>query len=84
MSTRLAISALLFMMIQAVLFGIGAVLILATPLQGRAAELMPILVVLTMALSGGASWWLAPRLRSRFWKSSHRLTAGDKFLADIS
>ncbi len=84
MSTRLAIAALLFMMVQAVFFGIGAVLVLATSLQKDAAELMPLMVASTLVISVPVSWWLAPRLRARFWKSRTSLTAADRFLADIS
>lgn len=80
----MSIAALLFMMVQAVFFGVGAVLILATPLKAFAIELMPIMVVNTMVISVPVSWWLAPRLRARFWRSSPRLSAGDRFLADIS
>jgi hypothetical protein len=84
MSTRLAIAALVFMMVQAVLFGIGAIVILATPLQTRAVELFPAMIAISVALSLPLSWWLAPRLRARFWNTEKPLSAGDKVLADIS
>ena len=41
MSVRLGIAVLVGMMLQAVLFGIGAVLVLATPLKEVAMQLMP-------------------------------------------
>ncbi len=84
MSTRLAIAALLFMMVQAVFFGIGAIILLATPLKDRAAELMPFMIAITIAISLPVSWWLAPRLRARFWNSSAPLSTGDKLLSDLS
>lgn len=84
MSTRLAIASLLFMMVQAVFFGIGAVILLATSLERHAAELMPVMIASTLAVSLPVAWWLAPRLRARFWKSSARLSPADRFLADIS
>ena len=84
MKVRLAIAALLFMMIQAVFFGIGAVLVLATPLKEQAMTLMPLVVVVTMIVSVPASWWLAPHLRARFWRYPERLTVADKVISALS
>ena len=69
MSTRLAISFLIFMIVQAVLFGVGTVLVLATPLAEYAMALMPWVVGLSFVASVPFSWFLAPRLRARFWRS---------------
>lgn len=68
MSVRLQIAALVFMMTQAVLFGIGAALALATPLAKTAMSLMPWVVGGSTILSAPISWMLAPRLRARFWR----------------
>ncbi len=84
MTVRLGIAALLFMMIQAVFFGIGAVLVLATPLKDRAMELMPLMVVGTIVLSLPISWWLAPRLRARYWRNHRRDGWADKTLDSLS
>ena len=72
MGIRLAIAALVFMMAQAVLFGIGAVLVLATPLSEFAMTLMPWVVGVSTVVSLPLSWFLAPRLRLRYWQERER------------
>ena len=67
MSVRFQIATLVFMMVQAVLFGIGAVLVLATPLSARAMVLMPWVVGISFPISAPLSWWISPRLQARFW-----------------
>ncbi len=84
MRVRIGIAALLFMMIQAVFFGIGAVLVLATPLKDMAMTLMPLVVVGTSLLALPISWWLAPRLRARYWRDSRRDGWADKTLDVLS
>ena len=64
MRTRLAIAALLWPMIQGVLFGLGMVALLASPLE--AAEMMSAvwwMIAATCAVSLPLAWVLAPRLR---------------------
>ncbi|HMN73707.1 MAG TPA: hypothetical protein PKA55_17750 [Rhodoblastus sp.] len=68
MSTRLQLSAMVYMMVQAVMFGVGAVLVLGTPLANTAMTLMPWVVISSALLSAPISWALAPRLRARFWR----------------
>lgn len=68
MSVRLQIAAMLFMMIQAVLFFAGILLLLLTPLSREAMDLMPWVVGGTAIVSLPLSWWLAPRLRARTWR----------------
>lgn len=68
MSTRLQIAALIYSMIQAVTFGVGALLVLATPLAERAMILMPVVVVASLVVSLPVAWMMAPRLRARFWR----------------
>jgi hypothetical protein len=65
MYVRLQIAALVFMMVQAVLFGTGAILVIATPLTTYAMQLMPWVVVISTVVSLPISWMLAPRLRLR-------------------
>ena len=84
MTTRIAIATLIYLMFQAVLFGIGAVLVLATPLADSAMQLMPWVVVLSFAFAVPSSWWLAPRLRARYWKRKKALDGADKLIAQIS
>ena len=66
MFVRVQIAALVFMMVQAVLFGTGAILVLATPLTAYAMQLMPWVVVISTLVSLPLSWLLAPRLRLRY------------------
>jgi hypothetical protein len=84
MKVRLAIATLLFMIIQSVFFGIGAVLVLATPLKEQAMLLMPLVVVVTMVVAAPASWWLAPHLRARYWHHPERHTTADKVISALS
>jgi hypothetical protein len=75
MSVRFQIAALIFMMVQGVLFGVGVVLILATPLSAWAMQLIPALVVVSLGISVPASWIIAPQLRLR--RHKERLAAQD-------
>ena len=84
MIVRFGIAALMFMMIQAVLFGVGTVIVLATPLSDRAMELMPLVVMVTSVIAIPLSWWLAPRLRARYWRNHPRASLADKALSSLS
>ena len=84
MSVRLGIAALVFLMIQTVLFGIGTVLVLATPLKEQAMLLMPAVVVSSFVAAVPFSWWFAPRLRARFWRHRRHPSAADRLLAELS
>lgn len=64
MSVRLQISAMLYLMIQAVLFGAGVIAILATPLAPHAFALIPQMTVVTALISLPLAWLLAPRVRA--------------------
>ena len=70
MSIRLQISILVYVMVQAVLFGVGTVLVLATPLSAVAMTLMPWVVGVSAVLSAPISWIIAPRLRARFQRDN--------------
>ena len=67
MQPRLQIAVLVYLMIQAIMFGIGTVLVLATPLQQMAMQLMPWVVGVSAILSAPISWMIAPRLQARYW-----------------
>jgi len=69
---RFSIAALICMVVQAVMFGIGAVLVLATPLQTIAMQLMPVVVLASSIVSLPLSWIVAPRLQARYWRSQKR------------
>jgi hypothetical protein len=56
-------------MVNAVLFGIGAVTVLSIPsLQEQWKFLIPIVVVASFVLAAPISWFIAPRLRARYWR----------------
>jgi uncharacterized membrane protein YccC len=64
MSTRFQIAALVFMMTNAVAFGIGIVPILMIPaFANDAFEAIPAVVLASFAISAPLSWFIAPRLR---------------------
>ncbi len=65
MRTRDYIAGVVAMMAAAVLFGIGATAVLATPLNDHAAQLLPLAVVASLVAAPLIGWWLEPRLRSR-------------------
>ena len=57
---RVQIAAMVYLMVQAVMFGIGVTLVLATPLADRAMNLMPWVVATAAVLSIPISWMIAP------------------------
>lgn len=68
-STRLRIAAVISMMVNAVVFGIGLLTVLLIPaLSSHAFTLIPAVVMLSFALSAPISWWMAPRLQARYWR----------------
>jgi len=67
--TRLQIASLVFLMANAVLFGIGAIAVLSIPaLSAQAAILLPVVIALSVLVAAPASWIIAPRLRARYWR----------------
>ena len=70
MSIRFQIAALVFMMTNAVAFGIGIVPILMIPaFANHAFEAISAVVLATFAISAPLSWFIAPRLRARYWRT---------------
>jgi len=65
MSNRMRIAILIYAMVQAVVFGAGAVLVLATPLAQTAMALMPWVVGLSLLISAPIAWLLAPLAQAR-------------------
>lgn len=71
MKTRTMIAGIITLPINAVLFGAGAVAVLATPqLSEHAVYLLPAVIVASFALTVPMAWLLAPRLRSRANRST--------------
>lgn len=69
MLVRLQISAMVFMMAQAVLFGAGLVAILLSPLREQAMLYIPLMIVATSIVAAAISWELAPRFRMTYWRN---------------
>jgi len=73
MSARIYITILLSLMTCAVLFGIGAVTVLSVPaLSEQAKFLLPIVIAASFVLGPIIAWFMAPRLRARYWKARDR------------
>jgi hypothetical protein len=69
MLTRVAIAALIYSMVNAVLFGAGLITVMTVPaLSAHATTLVPTVVVASLVLAIPLSWALAPRLRARYWR----------------
>ena len=67
MSIRTWITALVSMMVNAVAFGIGAIAVLTIPaLEADAWFWLPLVVVVSFAVSPFIAWQIAPMLRSRW------------------
>lgn len=80
MSIRLQIAILVYIMVQAVMFGVGIILVLATPLAAFAMHLMPWVVGVSAIVSAPVAWMIAPRLRSRFQRQTAQRQTAPPFL----
>ena len=70
MSTRLQIAAMVFMMVNAVAFGVGIVAVLMiSSLSNNAFETVPAVVIASFLVSAPLSWLIAPRLQARYWRT---------------
>lgn len=68
MKTRLWIAALLYPVVNAVLFGFGIIPLLSIKaLSQQATTLMPTVVIASLILAAPIAWFIAPRLRLRYW-----------------
>lgn len=66
MQTRTWITGAVALMVNAVLFGVGAVTVLSVPaLNDHAAILLPVVIVASLLAAPPIAWTLAPRLRLR-------------------
>lgn len=69
MRTRLWIAAMIFPMVNAVLFGIGAITVLSSPtLAEQASTLIWLVVAASFIIAAPIAWMIAPRLRARYWR----------------
>jgi hypothetical protein len=67
MSIRLQIASMLFLMTNAVAFGVGIVPVLSIPaLAQNAFTLIPAVVIASFVVSAPLAWMIAPRLQVRY------------------
>jgi len=65
MDTRTRLSWLILGTTNAVLFGIGIVVVLSNKSLSQQAVLIPLVVILSFALAFPIAWWIVPWLRAR-------------------
>ena len=64
---RLRVAALIWCMVNAVVFGIGVILVVSVPaLMTHAFFWIPVVVVSSLAISAPLSWFIAPWMMMRF------------------
>ena len=72
--TRAGIAVLIYSMASGVLFGAGLILVLTLPvLNANAGFWISVVVGASFILAAPIAWWMAPRLRARYWRQ--RVTA---------
>ena len=71
---RAGIAVLIYSMASGVLFGAGLILVLTLPvLNANAGFWISVVVGASFILAAPIAWWMAPRLRARYWR--RRVTA---------
>ena len=66
-NARLRVAALIFTMVNAVVFGVGLVTVLATPMLAQHGFFwIPAIVVGSFVLSPPLAWFIAPMMMQRF------------------
>ena len=71
--TRAGIAALVYTMVNAVMFGAALITVLAVPHFRAHAEIgIAAAVVASLILAAPAAWLIAPRLRARYWRQRDR------------
>lgn len=76
MSTNTYITIAVAMMVNAVVFGIGAITVLSIPaLSENAKYLIPAVVIVTFCVTPFIARRIAPRLRLRYWRERGELGA---------
>ncbi|MDB5584709.1 MAG: uncharacterized protein JWR80_9885 [Bradyrhizobium sp.] len=67
---RLRVAALIFCMVNAVVFGVGTIFVVSLPaLISHAFFWMPAVVVASFAISAPLSWFIAPWMMRRFMRA---------------
>jgi hypothetical protein len=69
---RLRVAALIFTMVNAVVFGVGLVTVLTTPTMAQHAFFwIPAVIVSSFVFSPPLSWFIAPMMMQRFIHARH-------------
>jgi hypothetical protein len=69
---RARVAALIFVMVNAVVFGVGLVTVLSIPaLSAHAFFWIPVVVLASFPLSAPLSWLVAPTMMMLFIRASH-------------
>ena len=72
--TRAGIAVLIYSTANGVLFGAGLILVLTLPaLSADIGFWISVVVGASFILAAPIAWWMAPRLRARYWR--RRVTA---------
>jgi len=67
--TRVELAALVYIMTNAVIFGAGLITVLSVPaLSADAGTWIVVVVVASLVLAAPVAWFIAPRLRARYWR----------------
>lgn len=67
--TRVQLAALIYTMTNAVMFGAGLITVLSVPaLSADAGTWIVIVVAASIVLAAPVAWFIAPRLRARYWR----------------
>lgn len=73
MTTRAYIAFTLVLMVNAVMFGAGAITVLSVPaLSDNAVYLLPAVIAISMIVSPLIAWAIAPALRARWNRDRSR------------
>ena len=74
--TRAGIAALVYTMVNAVMFGAALITVLAVPFfRAHAAIGIAAAVLASLVAAAPAAWLIAPRLRARYWRQQRRIHA---------
>jgi len=66
---RLRVAALIYCIVNAVVFGVGLILVVSLPaLMSHAFFWIPVVVVSSFVISAPLSWFIAPWMMMRFMK----------------
>ena len=64
---RLGVAALIYLIVNAVVFGVGLISVLMTPMLAQHAFFwIPVIIVTSFGLSAPLAWFIAPSMMMRF------------------